>query len=225
MDTSLKLSRKSPFSFTCTACGKCCYSKKIQLNPYEIARMASHLGIGTGEFLSRYVEPETPFLKRREDDACIFLSTDGCTVYPARPLACRLYPLGLHISGDGQAHFSCMPLPGECQASGSGPETVTDFLAANEAGPSLQAAEDYLELYYDFYRTLVKRFEQDAHIDEPPEHEGHAPLLQEWFDVDSLVESYCQESGISVPEDLEEKSSLHIEALKRRINDIAEAKR
>jgi Fe-S-cluster containining protein len=33
-------------------------------------------------------------LKKRPDEACLFLGADGCSVYAARPAQCRDFPLG-----------------------------------------------------------------------------------------------------------------------------------
>ncbi len=52
------LDRSAPFGFACNRCLQCCMNKKIQVNPYEIARLAQHLGISTTEFIERFTVEE-----------------------------------------------------------------------------------------------------------------------------------------------------------------------
>ena len=99
-----QLDRQSPFGFTCHRCLACCRFKKIQLNPYETARMASRLGISTTDFITRYTIGGT-VLRFTEEDACVFLQADGCAVHADRPLVCRLYPLGRYIDFIGVETF------------------------------------------------------------------------------------------------------------------------
>ena len=47
--------RHSRFSYRCNGCSRCCY-KHIQLNPYEIARLARNRGVDSGAFLAAYAE-------------------------------------------------------------------------------------------------------------------------------------------------------------------------
>jgi Fe-S-cluster containining protein len=73
--------------------------------------LKNNLGITSGEFLSKYTI--SPFdenlkypivmLKMNDDEkkSCQFVGKDGCRVYPDRPWACRMYPLGLASPKDG----------------------------------------------------------------------------------------------------------------------------
>ena len=83
------------------------------MNPCRFAASAKlpsikyfrRLGLTSEAFLSSYTERQTRgrlgldflFLRMRDDDkkSCPFLTPQGCSVYSDRPLACRLYPLGL----------------------------------------------------------------------------------------------------------------------------------
>ena len=42
--------RAETFGYVCHRCMKCCHHKRIQLNPYEVARLARNRGMTTGEF-------------------------------------------------------------------------------------------------------------------------------------------------------------------------------
>uniref|UniRef100_A0A7J3X6S1 YkgJ family cysteine cluster protein n=1 Tax=Thermofilum pendens TaxID=2269 RepID=A0A7J3X6S1_THEPE len=73
-------------------CGRCCRRAAVPLLRSDIERLAGELGD-----VHRYVEwvSGVPVLKRIKGGACVLLdpSSGRCTVYEARPLACRLYPL------------------------------------------------------------------------------------------------------------------------------------
>ena len=49
-----QLDSQASFSFSCRCCLHCCRSKKIQVNPFEIARLARNLGISTTECMALY---------------------------------------------------------------------------------------------------------------------------------------------------------------------------
>ncbi|MDA8391094.1 MAG: YkgJ family cysteine cluster protein [Gammaproteobacteria bacterium] len=106
--TPTKLDLDNTFTFAChrgVACfNKCCQSIDIQLTPYDILRLKTHLGITAREFLFRYTVPfemdgqGMPGLKLKTRDdttACSFLTEEGCGVYADRPAACRYYALGV----------------------------------------------------------------------------------------------------------------------------------
>ena len=73
-------------------CGPQCPGNRIPLTPYETARIASGLGITTGELLHRYIAAGSAILNVKEDGTCVFHSEDeGCEVHQDRPLACRSF--------------------------------------------------------------------------------------------------------------------------------------
>jgi uncharacterized protein len=103
-----RLGPDDTFQFRCGAnldCfGRCCQDVSIVLTPYDVLRMTRALGLDSSEFLARYtVSPFTPDQKipvvllkmDPETKRCPFVSDAGCSIYPHRPWACRVYPLGL----------------------------------------------------------------------------------------------------------------------------------
>ena len=209
----MKLHLDSRFSFECKACGLCCHDKKIQLNPYEIVRLADHLEISTAAFLARYITPGEPFLLFLENSACVFLTDEGCAVHPDRPLVCRLYPLGHYLSGEGVEHFRCTePQPG-CSGELGDHGTVTTFLDSQDARPYMEAAGKYLELFYRLYDTMYQQIEAQD-IDELSQTSSmNSLLLKEWFDVDGIIDLYCDEKQLPVPTELAGRMHIHINAL------------
>ncbi len=151
---SPRLLRDSPFSYACAACSRCCRHYLIRVNPYEVLQLARQLGLSTTAFIAQYVGTDSALI-HRADDTCVFLGPHGCSVHPARPLVCRLYPLGRHLSGDGEEHFSPMtPHPESAGVYGT-QGSVGDYLHNQGALPFLDAADRYMSLFQQYYRTLA----------------------------------------------------------------------
>jgi Fe-S-cluster containining protein len=81
----------------CTA--HCCHAFSVNMGESEADRMTRETGMSRVQFLElEEGEPialplAQPYLLAREGGRCRFLGPDlGCTVYHARPSACRLYP-------------------------------------------------------------------------------------------------------------------------------------
>jgi len=74
------------------------------ITPYDVICMKNHLGISSDEFLREYTtlgniagsELPVPVIKLLEgkEKSCPFLGESGCTIYEARPVSCRYYPIG-----------------------------------------------------------------------------------------------------------------------------------
>jgi len=121
------LSLDSRFRFQCHAdlpCfNQCCRTPTIILSPYDLLRLRQALGITSGQLLERYtrqeIEPNANLplvfvdVHRSPEGGCPFLTAHGCTVYPHRPAACRLFPLtmGSRLTPDGvEDHYFCRRL-------------------------------------------------------------------------------------------------------------------
>lgn len=92
-----------PLLYDCGDCpAYCCTYPQTPVTPRDIARLADHHGIGietaTRRFTKRVPRTDERILRQRHDNAfhtaCRFLDsvTRVCTVYEARPAACREYP-------------------------------------------------------------------------------------------------------------------------------------
>jgi len=212
------LDRLTPFSFSCMRCLKCCESKRIQVNPYEIARLARNLGISTTEFISGYTEGGGSFLKFDDHGKCFFLGPEGCRVHADRPLVCRLYPLGRHLNARNEEWFSEIEPDPECLGEYGNEAALEDYLDEQETEIYIQATNRYLDLLWQMMDLLEKSHECDE-VDGPPSDGEHNMLENgEWLDMDAAVSNYCRRTGNSIPLDLEEKTRLHQEALHLWIN-------
>ncbi len=78
----------------CTACANCCRVATTQVTERDSEQLAKFLRIKLAVFLRDYTvetEDEGRILKR-DENGCVFLSGNLCTVYEARPNTCELFP-------------------------------------------------------------------------------------------------------------------------------------
>lgn len=216
-----ELDRQSPFGFTCRRCLTCCRFKKIQLNPYETARLAGRLGISTTDFIARYTTGGT-VLRFDDQGACVFLQADGCAVHPDRPLVCRLYPLGRYVDSLGVETFAQLALEDGCQGELHAQGTIARYLQDQEAFPFMEAADLYLDLLWYLVEHL---HEQDlaplqatavsdaAGGEAEAESDDRCQLV--WIDLDRTVREYCQRTGTPVPGDIDARMKLQIKAVRQ----------
>jgi uncharacterized protein len=200
-----RFSGETPFSYVCRRCRKCCHDKLIQVNPYEAARLARNLGLSTADFIREHLESSI-YLRRQNDGACVFLGPQGCTVHPDRPLVCRLYPLGRHIEVSGEPTFSHTAPHPETRGVYGGGGTVADFLAQQDVAAFVAAADRYLAVLqslFDAWRRAPLATEEEPTTDQVPE------LL----DLDRAVAAHCARRGLAEPTDLDERMTLHLEAI------------
>lgn len=97
----------------------CCANVNILLTPADVLGLARRRGLTTREFLDRHtLTPITkdlhlPVVMLRMDDTaekrCPFVTAAGCSVYEARPWACRMYPIGMGLP---PARAGIEPVPG-----------------------------------------------------------------------------------------------------------------
>lgn len=220
--TEFDRTRESSFGYACGACGRCCYGKTIPLNPYEVARLAAHRELSTTEVLARFTNDCGASLKSREDGACVFLGDQGCTVHASRPLACRLYPLGRLVAKGAETFAEVEPHPETAGVYG-GPGKIADYLAAQGAVPFMAASDRYLALFRRMVSTLVNRedvaeaCEDATRIVRTSPAEADASML----DVDAVVGRWCEERGLAVPEDVEARVALHIEAVEAQLDTLS----
>ena len=214
------LFRSSRFNYLCCRCSRCCHHKRIQLNPYEVARLARNLGCTTGEFIRRYVEVDVSHLRVNDQGACIFLTPGGCSVHKDRPLVCRLYPLGRHINSEGREYF-ILDDPHPASIGIYGDEfTVADYLSDQRVKCFISAADKYLHLFYRLWKALQQyreigpattarsfRLVRLRWMQQPEQR------LADWLDMDRSVNSYCEKHGILAPENISERTLLHIRSV------------
>lgn len=78
----------------CTACANCCRVATTQINDRDAEHLARFLRVKLPDFLRDYTdetEEEGRILKRNEN-GCVFLDGNLCSVYEARPSTCEHFP-------------------------------------------------------------------------------------------------------------------------------------
>jgi Fe-S-cluster containining protein len=190
------MDRESAFSYTCNACGLCCHAKMITLSPYDVLRIARAAGIATGEAVRRFTIRRGSILKFGADNSCVALSGSRCSLHQGRPLACRLYPLGMTRDGGTDRFMRLEPAPGSAGHYGA-QGTVAEFLAHQGTAPYFEAVAHYATLLpilrariaeladfetvepREFWRIAVREATAESCFDPNP-------LIDALFDPDSL---------------------------------------
>jgi Fe-S-cluster containining protein len=221
-----RYTRDSAFSYTCHACSRCCHDKIIHLNPYEVAQLAQNRGIGTSEFLSQYTDSAGTALKRAEAGACIFLTAEGCGVHPDRPLVCRIYPLGRHVTAQGDEWFAELAPHPETEGTYGTAGTVGEYLHTQGAQPYIEAVDRYLDLLGKMAAVLRQGLGNNAGLRTEVEQavdrlmtDQHAPMPV-WLDVDTVTTQYCAEQHLDVPTDHSIKMDFHMRAIEAWIEAV-----
>lgn len=194
--------RDTAFSYRCGACSQCCYDKRIQVNPYELARLARNRGMSTTDVIDRFTVDGGAALVTRPDGGCVFLGPHGCTVHADRPLVCRLYPLGRIVLPDGKEAFvESDPHPETAGVYGQD-GSVGSYLDSQGVAPYVAAADRY-------YGVLVKLL-QAAPDDSGNDLDGAVVV-----DADLAVQQDFERGGPPVPADPESLMTRHLEILER----------
>jgi Fe-S-cluster containining protein len=108
LQESPRMNLDTCFNFKCDPANdcfnSCCHDVAITLSPYDVLRLKNALGMDSSAFLEKYTltmsskERHIPAVFLKMDEAslkCPLVSEKGCRVYPNRPWACRMYPLGM----------------------------------------------------------------------------------------------------------------------------------
>lgn len=105
----------------CAQCGTCCSDPIATVTHHDLHRLVKHTGKPARNLVKMYtcsdfidedeIEEDLIYLSygkrimglRKLNERCIFLSKDRqCTVYEARPILCRTYPLELTITEENK---------------------------------------------------------------------------------------------------------------------------
>ncbi len=190
----------SAFSYGCARCGRCCIEKRIQVNPYEIAKLARGRGQGTQACRDTFTEGGT-HLRQREGGACVFFDpATGCTVHADRPLVCRLFPLGRNVSETGEVTYWRGDFDPPPSGTFGEDATVSGFLEDQGALPFMAFADAY-------FRWYLKASRADAEA--RPGTEVPGDLL----DIDTVLAAHAAHTGEAEPETVEARAALHLRIL------------
>ena len=201
-EQGMKLSPEDSFAFECTASlacfGKCC-RMELKLTPYDILKIRSKLSIPTGRFLDDFthsrIDPESGFplviLNPGKKGKCMFLRSYGCSIYSARPGACRSFPLSRGVNlKDGTSSYYLQQLPGFCLGGRTSRQwTVTQW--RDESG--LEPYGRWNDFFVGILGKIIKKGAQSI------PSAALNMLASICYDFDSTVPNLCRESGRNVP--------------------------
>jgi Fe-S-cluster containining protein len=147
---------------TCGAAGcssTCCKATApIVLNPYEIARICKATGRSYEDLLDVLDTDRAkgfPLVMLPRDPACHFWTETGCTIYGARPLACRLFPLG-RVFEDGRSQI-VLPEMNHCTGLVPAPaRTVSAYLQEQDTALFIEMADRWIEFVSDIERLPLQ---------------------------------------------------------------------
>lgn len=212
------MNRKSPFSYICNACGRCCHDKVITLSPYDVLRLARAAGITTREAIARYTIRRGSILKFNDGGACGALEGARCGVHRGRPLACRLYPLGIEHDEDQERFVTLEPAAGSLGVYGDD-GAVNDFLDAQGVAKYLEANAGCASLLAVFRERIAATVDFDRV--EPREFWRRAvreALAESGYDANPLIDAMFDAGrigGAGVGD--EETIAAHLEGLTEMI--------
>ncbi len=156
------MQKDSKFSYSCHQCGLCCHDQVIALSPYDLIRIARAAGISTADAIHRYTIRRGSILRFTDSGTCVALNGTRCTIHEGRPLACRLYPLGLQRDPDGTESFVRLdPAPGSLGVYGAN-GTIADFLDGQGVRAYLDAVAAYRELLPLIRERIAKLVDFEA---------------------------------------------------------------
>lgn len=197
------MERAEPFAYACHQCGLCCRDQVITLAPYDLLRIARAAGITTADAVRRYTLRRGSLLKFTDRRTCVALDGARCTIHRGRPLACRLYPLGLQRDARGAETFVRLaPAAGSRGVYGSGAcandGTVAGFLDAQGVDDYLRAIRAYRRLLPIFRARIAALVDFDAV--EPREFWRAAvreALAETGCDPNPLIDAIFDPDGLS----------------------------
>jgi Fe-S-cluster containining protein len=164
-----QLAATDSFQFSChqgVPCfTECCRLLELSLTPYDVLRLRHGTNKSSRELLDNFIiveheqaEPFPRFYLTMVDDgraSCVFVSKDGCAVYPHRPSACRSYPLGRAVqssdSGNITEQFVLVQEP-HCKG----------FQQTSQQNLASYTETQHLQRYNEFNDALAVILQHDA---------------------------------------------------------------
>src|SRR5208283_2218704 len=168
------------------------------LSPYDVLRLALAAGISTREAIARYTIRRGSILKFSDGGVCVALDGARCGVHRGRPIACRLYPLGIEHGRDGDAEKFVMlePASGSLGVYGIDGD-VGHFLAAQGVAAHLEANARYAPLLAVFRERIAATVDFDRV--EPREFWRRAvreALAESNYDANPVIDAMFDAEGI-----------------------------
>lgn len=205
---------QSPFSYRCNQCGRCCHNQVITLSPVDVIAMARATGLDTGAVVARYTLRRGSLLRFDPVGGCVALAGVHCSIHGGRPLACRLYPLGLERDGADERFIRLEPAVGSTGIYGDD-GTIAEFLRAQGTAQMLELNERY-QVLIALLRDRIARL-VDFDIVEPREFWRYAvaeALRETNFDPNPIIDALFDPDGAKCYRaSIDETVTAHVAAL------------
>ncbi len=169
----------------------------IALAPYDVMRIAAAAGLGTAQTIARYTIRRGSVLRFDAQGACVALHHGLCGIHSGRPLPCRLYPLGMERTVEGDRFMRLEAAP-DSTGIYSADATVGGFLEQQEVSPYLDAMERYAGLIPLMRRRIAHL--TDFEKTEPAEFRRVAvreALAETGYDYNQLIEALFDSDWLS----------------------------
>jgi len=124
-------------------CTECCRQPGfVYLTEEDVVRAAAFLGMPTDVFERRYVyrARHKRRLRTPREGRCHFLRADGCSIHPAKPTQCRIFPFWPELV---ESRREWKKAAGYCPGIGKGP--LIQIENARDQAAEMRLA--YPELY------------------------------------------------------------------------------
>jgi len=184
------------------------------LSPYDVLQIARAAGISTREAIARFTIRRGSILKFTDQGACVALEGTRCGLHRGRPLACRLYPLGIEPAKHEEAEkfVTLEPAAGSLGVYGLD-GTVNNFVEAQGVGAYLEANARYTSLLAVFHERIAATVDFDRV--EPREFWRRAvreALAESNYDANPLIDAMFDADRSGAIDDAEIVAA-HVERL------------
>jgi Fe-S-cluster containining protein len=111
----------------CKRCGRCCmdvegWDRRVLLLQKDVVRLET---AGENGFHEPAEEGRFTAVMKKKEGRCVFLGEEGCRVYEARPLLCRMYPFYVERRGD----LYIIGVDTECPGVGDGDALTEEYFS------------------------------------------------------------------------------------------------
>jgi len=85
----------------CTQCANCCRVPEVEITAKDVEKLAKFVGMSEREFMEQFtaLDAEGATILKKNENGCVFLEGNLCSVYEARPQNCANFPHVVRGSG------------------------------------------------------------------------------------------------------------------------------
>ncbi|MBW2977936.1 YkgJ family cysteine cluster protein [Candidatus Woesearchaeota archaeon] len=192
------------FKFKCQQCALCCKGSQIILYPFDIMSLCKELNIKTSEFLKKYayLQLDKNNILRcvlKNKPICMFNKENKCSVYEARPVRCKTFPVG-RIFQEDKTLYTLPKIKGCSGFNSNKKQTIEEYLKAQNVNEKLEKEWSlfilklkksnaplkdkffltlFTKIFYDFDNEMIQKFKNKIKIEDTLEE--NVKLLYQAF--------------------------------------------